>query len=179
MILKTELDCQQNFDLVIISHVLEHIDDIATFFKDLKRLATTDTLFYFEVPGLRSWLRPSSHPRLVWDGIRSSDDPTPFFIDEHVSYFSKQTLSTCLELHGFQVLIIDEYCRALVVCNHIKPSTIPQINSTFTSMDDAGYVTKVYKSWRYSWKRIFRSFLKTVKVFIYPIVRIFKSSECR
>lgn len=42
------------FDIIILSHIIEHISDLNIFLKSLNKLSHTKTIFYIEVPGLQN-----------------------------------------------------------------------------------------------------------------------------
>jgi SAM-dependent methyltransferase len=76
-------------DLICCRHVLEHIRDPVNFLKMLKRATGgRDTMFYFEVPGVRVILEQFS----IWD-----------IIYEHCSYFSAESLSHLFHGCGFRI----------------------------------------------------------------------------
>ena len=77
------------FDVIILSHVLEHIADVKSAANGLASMVSDDGLVYLEVP----------------DATRYSDflvAPYHDFNNEHVNHFSLQCLDTLLGLRGFQ-----------------------------------------------------------------------------
>jgi hypothetical protein len=81
----------QPFDLIILSHVLEHLLDVSLPIRHLRSLLASNGLLYVEVP----------------DASRYVDNPAvPFyyFDCEHINHFSKETLDTLATLHGFKVI---------------------------------------------------------------------------
>jgi hypothetical protein len=84
--------------------VLEHVDDISGFLSGLIKNLTPGAVGIIEVPRLEK----SLEDQRFYD-----------FFPDHVNYFSLDTLSTTLSLHGFQVLelrstMYDEYNVAIV-----------------------------------------------------------------
>jgi 2-polyprenyl-3-methyl-5-hydroxy-6-metoxy-1,4-benzoquinol methylase len=75
------------FDLIIISHTLEHIADSHMFLKLIKNIAKKDTLLFIEVP-YKDYLEPYNE-------------------NLHLNYFSKESLSIVLEDTNFRVINID------------------------------------------------------------------------
>lgn len=77
------------FDVIILSHVLEHIADVKSAANGLASIVSEGGLVYLEVP----------------DATRYSDflvAPYHDFNNEHVNHFSLQCLDTLLGLRGFQ-----------------------------------------------------------------------------
>ena len=74
------------FDIILLSHVLEHLLSPKMILSDIRNLLGKRGLVYIEVPNL---LRPFV--------------PMGYFTIEHLSYFTPATLSSLLELGGFTV----------------------------------------------------------------------------
>lgn len=80
------------FDVIILSHVLEHIADVKSAANGLASMVDEGGLVYLEVP----------------DASRYSDflvAPYHDFNNEHVNHFSLQCLDTLLELRGFERVV--------------------------------------------------------------------------
>ena len=77
-----------SFDIVILSHVLEHLLSPDLILDDIRSLLGDKGLVYIEVPNL---LRP-----LV---------PMGYFTIEHVNYFTPTSLSSLLNIHGLSAEI--------------------------------------------------------------------------
>jgi 2-polyprenyl-3-methyl-5-hydroxy-6-metoxy-1,4-benzoquinol methylase len=76
------------FDVVILSHVLEHLLLPNTILDDIRNLLGDNGLVYIEVPNL---LRPFV--------------PIGYFTIEHVNYFTPTSLSNLLNIHGLSAEI--------------------------------------------------------------------------
>lgn len=76
------------FDVIILSHVLEHLLSPEIILNDIKNLLDDKGLIYIEVPNL---LRPFV--------------PMGYFTFEHVNYFTPTTLSSLMNNKGFAVEI--------------------------------------------------------------------------
>lgn len=72
------------FDLVICAHVLEHIIDPEQFILNIRKC--TKKYVYIEIPTFNE---------------RQTDGNRGVFVDEHVNYFTKETLSFLMEKCGF------------------------------------------------------------------------------
>lgn len=88
-------------DILIYSHVLEHILDINEEAKNIKKILKKDGLLYIEVPGVKS-LEKSCNM-----------DFLKLLQNAHVYYFTLQTLKNFLSLNGFSLLKGDEKIRAV------------------------------------------------------------------
>lgn len=86
-------------DILILSHVLEHIEDPLNFLQDAKDLLADDGLIYVEVPGI-------DDPRVIDNNY--SVQPA------HLYYFARDTLRDVCELSGFNVLAMNDVCQAIV-----------------------------------------------------------------
>jgi len=72
------------FDLIVCSHVLEHVGDVAGVTRFLRRHLDPNGLLYAEVP------------QEIWAGLRLEADPVT-----HINFFTKNSLATLLLLNGF------------------------------------------------------------------------------
>ncbi len=76
------------FDVIVLSHVVEHLLDPQELVQGLPSILSEDGLVYIEVPNL---LRPFV--------------PMGYFMFEHLNYFTPTTLKTLMEVSGFDVEI--------------------------------------------------------------------------
>ncbi len=83
---------RDNYDLVVSSHVLEHIKELEPVFSKLKELSS---FFIFEVP-LEKCL--SQKLRKFFTGASWEDNPVG-----HVNFWNRDQFLTLLEQHGFVV----------------------------------------------------------------------------
>jgi SAM-dependent methyltransferase len=77
----------KKFDLVTLSHVIEHILDHKAFFEDLDNALTDDSLIYIEVPDLENF-NLSKDPNMLVD----QRDPMLQFNAEHINFFTRQSV---------------------------------------------------------------------------------------
>jgi len=84
-------DIRQSYDLLVCRHVTEHVPAIGDFFALLAQIAAAcgNPAILIETPAFE-WIAAN---RCFWD---------VFY--EHCNYFTKPTLKSLAELHGFQVL---------------------------------------------------------------------------
>lgn len=88
------------FDLIILSHVLEHIADVSAFLSGLQSLLTSDGLLYVELPGLYS----IGH---------SYGDPLRYFQNAHLWSFDLSSLQRVMGNNGWTLAAGDEGIRSL------------------------------------------------------------------
>jgi len=74
-------------DVIVIRHVLEHIDDFSPIFEGIDRLATPEATLLIEVPDLGSTIQKSMYSNLY---------------HIHSCYFDVATLSALLDRHGWK-----------------------------------------------------------------------------
>jgi len=85
-------------NLIILSHVLEHVSDINRVLDKLYELLQPDGYLFIEVPGIRS---------------HALGDPMIYFDVEHNYYFDLNNLSKLLKKHAFNIVFADEFVRIL------------------------------------------------------------------
>jgi len=99
-------------DLVILSHVLEHVIDPDKTIADIKQILKLDGCVYVEVPGLFNWNRPRS-AFLKEDGFSSTNDFLQYLQCVHNYYFDLDEVSFFFLKNGFKKMYGDEWVRAL------------------------------------------------------------------
>jgi SAM-dependent methyltransferase len=101
---------EQEFDGVIISHVLEHLLDPPAVLRLIRRSLAPDGVLYVEVPNIpaESLLKYPDH---VW---------APRFDEPHITFFSTPTLRKLLESAGFEVLFCDTAGPRYQYISHIR-----------------------------------------------------------
>jgi SAM-dependent methyltransferase len=77
----------KKFDLIICSHVLEHVSDLAGLVNKLKDYLEEDGIIYAEVP------------QQIWAGITIEADPVT-----HINYFTLNSFLNLFLANGFEVL---------------------------------------------------------------------------
>lgn len=93
-----EVDFQgEQFQLVILSQVLEHLDDPYKNLLKIKKLITENGIVAIAVPSIESFL-----VRLY--GVRENSS---FWVPRHVTFFSKKGMVSLLERSGFKMI---KYC---------------------------------------------------------------------
>lgn len=105
----TEKYTDQQADLIVCRHVLEHIEDPDAFIDQVRRAVgdRPNTVVFFEVPNSLWTLSRAG----IWDVIY-----------EHCSYFSPMSLAHLFEAHGFRVLALNEVFGGQFVAIEAAPA---------------------------------------------------------
>lgn len=80
--------CKEDADLIISRHTIEHIPEPIKFLKDIRKISKLNTRIFIETPDVE-WILKNS---VFWD-----------ITYEHCSFFSKNSISTALQISGFQI----------------------------------------------------------------------------
>ena len=84
-------------DLVVLSHLFEHVPHPYAFLRDLRRILKAGGMLYVEVPGLRN---PNNH---FFDSLQVA----------HLYYFDLETLRFVMARGGFALVWGDEFVRSV------------------------------------------------------------------
>lgn len=102
------------FDVVILSHVLEHFTDIRSNIECIKRISKDSTVIYIEVPGVLDLKQ-----RYVYNC-----DFLKYITHAHVFNFSKSTLKNTLGLYGLNMLEGNEKIESIFIIDDYKRQDI-------------------------------------------------------
>ncbi len=91
------------FDVVILSHVVEHLPELTLGLADVRALGDEETLFYVEVPGLLTIDRKPEY------GFRFDR----YLTIAHTFHFTLTTLSETMARSGFRLISGDEDIRSV------------------------------------------------------------------
>jgi SAM-dependent methyltransferase len=103
------------FDVVIATHVLEHVADVQPFLSRLRALLAPGGKLYIEVPD-------AAHFSSRAGTEEQRAEPFFEFNFEHINYFTATTLGNMLEVHGFEPVSVAS-----------QRSTLPVIASIWTT----------------------------------------------
>lgn len=109
-------ETMQNADLVIISHVLEHLPKPQHILKRIRENLKDDGLLYVEVPGVLDTHNQYKHFMFALQ-------------QAHMWYFSRDTLENVLGSCGFSLIKGDEEIKAVFKKNSIKDFNTQQEHS--------------------------------------------------
>lgn len=87
----------REFDLITMSHVLEHLLDPVPVLQVLRSRLRQDGVLYIEVPNIRPEML-TRYPDHAW---------APRYDEPHVTFFSSETLTALLERAGLEVIFCD------------------------------------------------------------------------
>jgi SAM-dependent methyltransferase len=93
------------FDLVILSHVVEHMPSPVEDVTQVSNLCSIDGYLYIEVPGLFNLHKAYSDPRKYWQNA-------------HTFSFTLLTLRSAIEPTGFSLVNGNDHIRSLWQKNH-------------------------------------------------------------
>ena len=99
-------------DLVILSHVFEHMLDLDAMISQVRALLRPPGWVYVEVPGILNWNRTTRRSRAE-DGYRSGNNFLSYLQFQHTFHFDLQHLRTFWERGDFYFYQGDEWVRAL------------------------------------------------------------------
>jgi hypothetical protein len=106
-------------DIIIYSHVLEHILNLEDQLSLVRKIMHPETLLYIEVPGLRNLHQTYENDLLF------------YLQNAHVYHFTKTSLLNVMAKNRFDVLICNEYVRGVFKISQNENSAIvneyPQI----------------------------------------------------
>ena len=89
------------FDVIILSHVFEHVIDYKTFLNDLKKIMTDKSLLYIEVPGIFNINRNYEYTF------------NKYFVHAHTYHFIKTSLVHVLKALGFNCIFANEKVESI------------------------------------------------------------------
>lgn len=127
------------FDVIICSHVLEHVSDVGSLIASLKRHLSTGGIIYAEVP------------QEIWGGLRIGEDPVT-----HINFFTRNSFRSLFLSHGFSVLdhaqIISNYGTSYMEVVWLVARNDTGANSSVLPADTK---ESLYPSRWYSLKKLF------------------------
>lgn len=107
-----ETVADEKFDLIILSHVLEHVTDPVAFAAELRNLLADDGVLHIELPGIHNIARG-------YDG-----DLLTYLQNAHLWHFTQATLAATLDRAGLEV---DE-CDETITCVARKGEVVNTID---------------------------------------------------
>lgn len=93
---------KQKFDIIILSHVLEHIVSFEETLEKCKELCSNEGLIYVEVPSIESIANHYDYEILNYLHIA------------HVTHFTKKTFINFMNIKGFEIKYINSNIQALL-----------------------------------------------------------------
>lgn len=105
---------KEKFDVIILSHVLEHFTDIKSNVNLIRKISKDDALIYVEVPGVLNLKQ-----RYVYDC-----DFLKYLTHAHIFNFSQNTLKSTLEQFGLKMIYGNEKIEAVFIFENKEQQSI-------------------------------------------------------
>tara|TARA_B100000925_G_C21966076_1_gene455636 strand:+ start:292 stop:1353 length:1062 start_codon:yes stop_codon:yes gene_type:complete len=148
------LNENDKFDLIILSHVLEHIVDPKKFMREVSNFLTEDGLIYIEVPSNESLDEAYNSDWLM------------YFQNAHTIHFNTQSFKNFCNISNFNILKSDHFLRAVIQVNKKSNDNNPIINNHYE------YTKKLIEQNERNRKNLFTSFKLTLKNSLLNILNI-------
>lgn len=142
----------QKFDLIILSHIIEHIPDLDVFLNKIKLIMNPGAHIFIAVPGI--------------DNIHI-DYKSNFLLylqSAHSWYFTKNTLSAILNKFNFEIKFINDEITCISSCNNSLNISMNLQNEAQRILNKLNY----YESHR-STSNIKNIIIKLLKYFLYKL----------
>jgi hypothetical protein len=108
------------FDAFFILNFLEHIPDLNTLLRGIRNNLTDDSLGLIEVPNFDMILRNKLFSE---------------FIGDHLFYFTRATLSSCLEYNGFEIVECKEIWYDYIISAVVRKRKQVDISDFYNTQD--------------------------------------------
>jgi 2-polyprenyl-3-methyl-5-hydroxy-6-metoxy-1,4-benzoquinol methylase len=102
----------KKYDVIILSHVFEHVSNVKEFLANLKYCMHEDTLVYVEVPGILMLHKNSAYHYTF----------KRYLVHAHLYHFTAETLEKVFSNSGFMALTINEMVEAVFKYTDDVPS---------------------------------------------------------
>jgi 2-polyprenyl-3-methyl-5-hydroxy-6-metoxy-1,4-benzoquinol methylase len=91
------------YDIFILSHVFEHVNNLDDFLSHVKKMINDDTLVYIEVPGVLTLHKNNAY----------NCSFKRYLVHAHLYQFTAETLKIILEKNSFQTIYINEMVESV------------------------------------------------------------------
>ena len=99
---------KSKFDIIILSHVFEHVTQPVKFLESIKKLMHENTILYIEVPGILSL-----HKNQAYRGLLKR-----YLVHAHIYHFTAESLERMLIKNGFIPEFINENVESVFKINN-------------------------------------------------------------
>ena len=122
-----DLKLDEQPDLVVYSHVVEHLLDPSEEMSLVRKVLSPRGYLYIEVPGIRNLKKPYKH------------DLLRYLQNAHTYHFTKVSLDNLLQRNGYDLVVSTEFVKGIY-----KPAQI-ELNRSFKNdfAETMGYLTKL------------------------------------
>ena len=150
-------DVNKKFDVIIYSHVLEHILDLQSELFEIKKRLNKKGVLYIEVPGV---LNLNNDYR---------NDLNRYFQNAHTYNFSLITLKNVLTSNGFELICGNENVESLFKASNVSNSIINDYDRLINELKKLNFKSKIWAFSKTGVKSLITYFL--VKTNLYNITR--------
>lgn len=112
-----DIDFKKKFDLIVLSHVLEHITNPKALIYSLKKLLSTKGILIIEVPSVDNLLNG-----------KYSFDLLKYFQNMHIHHFTINSLRYLAQELSLEIIYIDDVSR-VVMKNKLKKDDLQHFNN--------------------------------------------------
>lgn len=107
------LECYEGkFDIIILSHVMEHFLDIYSELNTIRKLISDRGVIYIELPGIKNL-----HFSYECDLLK-------YLQNAHTYHFNLDTLKQVMRINGFEFICGDEYIHSIFRKSNLKDNVI-------------------------------------------------------
>ncbi len=151
------LKIEKKPDVIIYSHVMEHILDLNEEIMEIKKICHQNTIVYIEVPGMKN----------VHKAFNS--DFGIYFQNAHTYHFTLSSLENIFNQNGFVLESGTEYLRSIFKLDSIDYEKEKMLNNDFDSLKK--YILNIEKK-RVSITFKFSLILKIIKSFLMKFLKV-------
>lgn len=164
----SSLQSDKKFDLIILSHVVEHFKDLKKEFSKIFNLLNDNGMIYIQVPGIFNEEYYKSYVRC---------DFLFYIQNAHIYYFTKNSFLNTLTYLGIKIktIHIDEKVNVILQKNNVKNHIIQNEYNNVVSFLKRNDHLRKYKKIYYFLKSIFLNIIKFIlkKLFVYDQIKSF------
>ena len=135
-----QIKADEKFDLVIVSHVLEHVPDIDDFLQSISKVLSNKGILYIEVPGIEMIKRDYNNDLLL------------YLQNSHCWHFTANTLNAVMAKNNYKCIKINDEVRSLYINGN--PEKINLLNEFNTSLNKLHKFEKEFEKGRNRMSRI-------------------------
>ena len=146
---------QEKFDLIILSHVLEHLDECCIFLKKIQSILASSGFLYIEVPSVDFYCK-----KVFYYDLKT------YFSNAHISHFTETSLHRLLSQSGYAPLISDQFIRAV-----FYPCKYPRHAGEYSNKYEDNLKLVQSIEYKYQKIKIFIVFKSAIRKFVISILQ--------
>ena len=109
---------EKKYDIIIVSHIVEHFYDLDYEIKKIKALMKPDSIIYVEVPGVCN----------LYNNHNYEYNYNIYTVMAHIYNFNLSSLNFVMHNNGFKLLVGDEYVRSVFKISEKKEKPLIENN---------------------------------------------------